>query len=192
MCIIIKISKINNNSKNFDQINEVNSFAYRVVGAATKKSIGIKKGEIVIAEEVEKTIRLVIQQSQKMASSIIDEVVVTFSGGEPISKNLFQEIKLQNQSVSSNDISSLLSKFDFSTYSDQREILHAMPINFSLDEKTGFTDPRGLVGQLLGLDINLITIKKNIIENIDQCLRNCQLNLAGSFIHLTSQLNPVW
>ena len=181
VCIIIKISKINNNSKNFDQINEVNSFAYRVVGAATKKSIGIKKGEIVIAEEVEKTIRLVIQQSQKMASSIIDEVVVTFSGGEPISKNLFQEIKLQNQSVSSNDISSLLSKFDFSTYSDQREILHAMPINFSLDEKTGFTDPRGLVGQLLGLDINLITIKKNIIENIDKCLRNCQLNLAGIF-----------
>ena len=56
-----------------------------------------------------------------------------------------------------------------------------MPINFSLDEKTGLTDPRGLIGQLLGLDINLITIQKNIIENIDQCLRNCQLNLAGIF-----------
>ena len=91
VCIIIKFSKIDNNSKNFDQMNETNSFAYRVVGAATKKSIGVKKGEIIIAEEVEKTIRLVVQQSQKMASSIIDEVVVTFSGGSPISKNLYQE-----------------------------------------------------------------------------------------------------
>ena len=69
-------------------MNETNSFAYRVVGAATKKSIGVKKGEIIIAEEVEKTIRLVVQQSQKMASSILDEVVVTFSGGTPMSKNL--------------------------------------------------------------------------------------------------------
>ena len=68
VCIIIKFSKIDNNSKNLNQINETNSFAYRVVGAATKKSIGIKKGEIIIAEEVEKTIRLVVQQSQKMAA----------------------------------------------------------------------------------------------------------------------------
>ena len=181
VCIIIKFSKIDNSLKNLDQINETKSIAYRVVGVATKKSIGIKKGEIIIAEEVEKTIRSVVQQAQKMSSSIIDEVVVTFSGGAPISKNLFQEIKLQNQSVSSEDISILLSAYDFQAHSVHREILHAMPINFSLDAKTGLTDPRGLIGQMLGLDINLITIQKNIIENIDQCLRNCQLNLAGIF-----------
>ena len=116
-----------------------------------------------------------------MAASIIDEVVVTFSGGSPISKNLYQDIRLENQPVSSNDISILLSKYDFKSHSEQREILHAMPINFSLDKKTGLTDPRGLSGQLLGLDINLTNNSKNIIENIDQCLRNCQLNLAGIF-----------
>ena len=77
------------------KLKETNSIAYRVVGAATKKSIGIKKGEIIIAEEVEKTIRLVIQQSQKMAASIIYDVVVTFSGGSPISKNLYQDYTLR-------------------------------------------------------------------------------------------------
>ena len=110
VCIIIKFSEISKNPENLDQIDENNRIAYRVVGVATKKSVGIKKGEIIIAEEVEKTIRLVIQQSQKMAASIIDEVVVTFSGGSPISKNLYQDIRLENQSVSSNDISILLSK----------------------------------------------------------------------------------
>ena len=181
VCIIIKFSEINKNPKNFDQIDENNRFAYRVVGVATKKSVGIKKGEIIIAEEVEKTIRLVVQQSQKMAASIIDEVVVTFSGGEPISKNLYQEIRTQNQTVSSEDINNLLSKYNFQIYPDNREIMHAMPINFSLDEKTGLTDPRGLVGHTLGLDINLVTIKKNVLENIHQCLQNCQLSLAGIF-----------
>ena len=181
VCIIVKFSEINKNSKNLDKINELKSIAYRVVGVATKKSVGIKKGEILIAEEVEKTIRSVVQQSQKMASSIIDEVVVTFSGGTPISKNLYNEIKLDNHSVSSEDIGHLLSAFDFQTYSENREILHAMPINFTMDEKTGLTDPRGLVGNTLGLDINLITIQKNIVENIDACLKKCQLNLAGIF-----------
>ena len=181
VCIIIKFSEINKKPKNLDQIDENNRVAYRVVGVATKKSVGIKKGEIIIAEEVEKTIRLVVQQSQKMAASIIDEVVITFSGGEPISKNLYQEIRTQNQSVSSEDINNLLSKYNFQIYPENREIMHAMPINFSLDEKTGLTDPRGLVGNILGLDINLVTIKKNVLETIHQCLQNCQLSLAGIF-----------
>ena len=181
VCIIIKFSEISKNPKNFDQIDENNRIAYRVVGVATKKSVGIKKGEIIIAEEVEKTIRLVVQQSQKMAASIIDEVVITFSGGEPISKNLYKEIRTQNQTVSSEDINNLLSKYNFQIYPENREIMHAMPINFSLDEKTGLTDPRGLVGNILGLDINLVTIKKNVLETIHQCIQNCQLSLAGIF-----------
>ncbi len=181
VCIIIKFSDFQNKLKISDQINETRSIAYRVVGVATKKSIGIKKGEIIIAEEVEKTIRSVVQQSQKMATTIIDEVVVTFSGGTPTSQNLFKEIELQNHSVTSEDISLLLSKYDFESHFEIRDILHAMPINFSLDEKTELTDPRGLVGQILGLDLNLITIEKNIIDNIEQCLRNCQLSLAGIF-----------
>ena len=82
VCIIIKFSEINKNPKSLDQIDQNNRVAYRVVGVATKKSVGIKKGEIIIAEEVEKTIRLVVQQSQKMAASIIDEVVVNFSRQE--------------------------------------------------------------------------------------------------------------
>mgnify|MGYP001349580199 CR=1 FL=1 len=181
VCIIIKFSEISKNPKNLDQIDENNRIAYRVVGVATKKSVGIKKGEIIIAEEVEKTIRLVVQQSQKMAASLIDEVVVTFSGGQPISKNLYQEIRTQNQTVSTEDINNLLSKYNFQIYPDNREIMHAMPINFSLDEKTGLTDPRGLVGHTLGLDINLVTVKKNVLDNIHQCLQNCQLSLAGIF-----------
>ena len=58
VCIIIKFSDENYNTKNSDQLYESKSIAYRVVGVATKKSIGIKKGEIVIAEEVEKTINV--------------------------------------------------------------------------------------------------------------------------------------
>ena len=110
-----------------DQIDENNRVAYRVVGVATKKSMGIKKGEIIIAEEVEKTIRLVVQQSQKMAASIIDEVVVTFSGGEPISKNLYQEIRTQNQTVRSEDINNLLSKYNFQIYQETERLCMQCP-----------------------------------------------------------------
>lgn len=180
VCLILKFAKENEGSDHSEYFHETKRIAYRVVGVATKKSRGINGGEVVVAKEVEKSIRSVVQQSQKMAATTIDDVVVCFSGGSPFSKTLFKELRLNNPTVSTKDIGMLLSKYDFESVLDNREILHAMPVNFTLDDKTGLTDPCGLAGQTLGIDVNLITIDKNALDNLSQCFNRCQLGLAGA------------
>ena len=180
VCLILKFAKENEGSHQSEYLHETKRIAYRVVGVATKKSRGINAGEVVIAKEVERSIRSVVQQSQKMAATTIDDVVVCFTGGSPVSKSLFKELRLHNPIVSTKDIGLLLSKYDFGSVSGKREILHAMPVNFTLDDKTGLTDPCGLIGQTLGIDVNLITIDQNVLDNLSQCLNRCQLGLAGT------------
>ncbi len=179
-CLILKFPDGNNQSNKSEHLQETKRIAYRVVGVATRKSRGIKAGEVIIADEVEKSIRTVVQQAQKMASTTIDDVLICFSGGSPMSNNIFEESNLQTTVVGRKDIGTLLSKYDFDAVANGREILHAMPVNFILDDRSGLTDPCGLTGQTLGLDINLITIDQNVLGNITQCLNRCQLGLAGA------------
>ncbi|PQM57220.1 MAG: cell division protein FtsA [Rhodobacteraceae bacterium] len=179
-CLILKFAEGNRKSSRSEHLQDTKRLAYRVVGVATKKSRGIKSGEVVVADEVEKSIRSVVQQAQKMAATTIDDVLICFSGGSPVSKNLFGELKLETPIVETRDIGALLSKYDFGTASSKREILHAMPINFTLDDKTGLIDPCGLAGQTLGLDVNLMTVDQNALDNITQCFNRCQLGLAGA------------
>ena len=179
VCVVLRFANQIQDRKVSEQLKETTRLPYRVVGVATKKSRGIKSGEVILASEAEKSIRSVVQQAQKMAGTTIDDILVCFAGGHPISRNLFGELKVQNSTVEKVDIGALLSKYRFDDYLDNREILHAMPINFTLDDKTGLTDPCGLVGQTLGLDINLITINKNVLFDLVECFKRCQLNIAG-------------
>jgi cell division protein FtsA len=45
-------------------------------------------------------------------------------------------------------------------------VLHAQPVNFSLDHRTGLSDPRGHVGSRLSVDMHLLTIEAGAIETL--------------------------
>ncbi len=54
-----------------------------------------------------------------------------------------------------------------------------MPVNFSIDGKHGYMDPRGISGSKLSADVNVVSIQSDIIENMVSCLNKCDLSLAG-------------
>ena len=80
MCLVVSLT----------EINQINSFStgkldggvtFRVIGASTTKSRGIRDGEIYEMREAESAIRTVIQRAQKMAGCLIENVFLTFSSG---------------------------------------------------------------------------------------------------------------
>ena len=67
---------------------------FRVIGAATTRSRGVRFGEITAMSETERAIRTAVQGAQKMANVRVDHVIACFSGGEPRSYGLAGEIDL--------------------------------------------------------------------------------------------------
>jgi cell division protein FtsA len=61
---------------------------FRVIGAATTRSRGVRFGEIDIMTEAERAIRTALQAAQKMANIRVDHVVACFSGAAPRSYGL--------------------------------------------------------------------------------------------------------
>ena len=153
--------------------------AFRVIGVANTKSRGIKKGEIISMEEVEKAIRTVVLASQKMAGVIIEDVMVCFSGGDLSSYNLLGRAEVETSEISEKDIGNALSNCNFEELLLEKEIIHAIPVNFTIDGRSGFTDPLGLVGKSLEVDLHLISVKKTNLQNIIHCIKRCQLELSG-------------
>jgi len=57
--------------------------AFRVIGAATTRSRGVRFGEIETMHETERAIRTAVQAAQKMANVRVDHVIACFSGAKP-------------------------------------------------------------------------------------------------------------
>ncbi|OWU83957.1 cell division protein FtsA [Oceanicola sp. 22II-s10i] len=152
---------------------------FRVIGAATTRSRGVRFGEIEGMQETERAIRTAVQAAQKMANIRVDHVIACFSGAGPRSYGLAGQVEVEGQVVSEHDVSRALASCDLPDYGDGREVLHAHPVNFALDHRSGMTDPRGQIGQSLSTDLHMLTVEAAAIQNLAHCVRRCDLELAG-------------
>ena len=163
--------------------NSIGSLAgqsgFRVIGAATTRSRGVKFGEVSAMQETERAIRTALQAAQKMAEIRVDHVIACFSGANPRSYGLNAQIELEGQVVTENEISRVLAACEVPDYGVGREVLHAQPVNFALDHRSGLADPRGQLGQSLSVDMHMLTVDGDAIQNLAYCIKRCDLELAG-------------
>jgi cell division protein FtsA len=152
---------------------------FRVIGAATTRSRGVRFGEITVMNETERAIRTVVQAAQKMAAVRVDHVIACFSGAEPRSYGLAGDVTLQDSVVTEQDIARALAACDQPDIGEAREVLHAHPVNFALDHRSGLADPRGQIGNRLACDMHLLTVDAAVIQNLLYCIKRCDLDLAG-------------
>jgi cell division protein FtsA len=178
MCLVLSLTDANQ-INSFSEVKSQQEVAFRVIGASTTKSRGIRFGEIYEMREAESAIRTVIQRAQKMAGCLIENVFLTFSSGTQKSALISSSIDFVQKEVSEMDIGHALSNLNIVNGDLTKEIIHAFPVNFSIDNKHGYMDPRGISGTNLSVDVNTISIQSDIIKNMVSCLNKCDLSLAG-------------
>lgn len=153
--------------------------SFKVIGAATTRSRGVRFGEIAVMNETERAIRTAVQAAQKMANVRVDHVIACFSGAEPRSYGLAGEWELQDSVVTEQDVARVLAACDVPDIGDGREVMHAQPVNFALDHRTGLGDPRGQIGNRLACDMHLLSVDASVVQNLLYCIKRCDLDLAG-------------
>jgi cell division protein FtsA len=152
---------------------------FRVIGAATTRSRGVAFGEIETMAETERAIRTVINGAQKMAQVRVDHVIACLSGGRPRSYGLDGQIALGEAPVSEQDVARVLAACDPPDLGQGREVLHAHPVNFAIDHRSGLGDPRGQLGNRLSSDMHLMSVDGGVVSNLIHCIKRCDLELAG-------------
>lgn len=146
---------------------------------AVSASEGIERGEIKDMRRAEKVIRTVIQRAQKEVGECIDHVFVTSGGGAPVSAITSGVTALGGERTREADVADALAACPLPDFGHGRQLLHAQPLHFWIDNRTGLRDPLGQVGQELGVDMHLVAIDLAAFDGMVGCVRNCDLDLCG-------------
>ena len=153
--------------------------SFRVIGAHITRSRGVRFGEIAVMNETERAIRTAVQAAQKMADVRVDHVIACFSGAEPRSYGMAGEWELRDSVVTEQDVARVLAACDVPDIGHGRDVLHAQPVNFALDHRTGLGDPRGQIGNRLACDMHLLSVDGDVVQNLIHCIKRCDLDVAG-------------
>ena len=178
-CLILRFDRNFGSGDAAVSVPFASRLGFRVIGAATTRSRGIRAGEVENMPETECAIRTVVQAAQKMAKTRVDHAIISFAGAAPRSYGLFGQAEVENPVVEESDVSRCLNNCDMPDFGLGREILHAQPVNFALDGASGLTDPRGQVGEKLATDMHLLTIDEKALYDLMYCVKRCDLEVAG-------------
>ena len=151
----------------------------RVVGVGHQSSRGVRAGAVVDMDAAAEAIRAAVEQAERMASQAVSSVTVTLSSGQPSSTRIAAEIDLPQREVTERELRRLLdgalSEFD----AEDRVVLHAIPLSWSVDDHRGIRDPRGMFGRTLGVEVHVITAAIGPLRNLLTCVERCHFDLRG-------------
>ncbi|MGE0660900.1 MAG: cell division protein FtsA [Reyranellaceae bacterium] len=150
----------------------------RVVGIGHQQSSGIKGGNIVDMEAAEHALSSAVNAAEQMCGERVEEIVVGVGGGYPASHTFGVEVAIGGHEVADKDIRRVLSQVHLPAETSDRELIHTMPIGYSIDGRAGVRDPRGMYGERLGVDVHLVTAASGAMRNLGICVKRAHLEIA--------------
>lgn len=153
--------------------------AIEVIGYGYQQSRGVKSGAVVNLDKAENAIRRAVDAAEQMAGLTIESLIVTQTAGRLSSESFGAKVDLDTGAVREGDIRRVLAASGRHQIPDGRTALHALPIGYSLDGTDGIRDPRGMLGETLGVDVNLVTADRTAQDNLALLVNRCHLDVSA-------------
>jgi cell division protein FtsA len=149
----------------------------RVIGIGHQKSQGVKSGVVIDLDRAEQAIRLAVDAAERMAGLTVDSLFVNMTAGRLKSQSFSATINLGGHEVDEADIKRVLGAGAKQALKSEREVVHSLPVGFSLDAERGVRDPRGMVGETLGVDMHVLTADAAPLRNLELAINRSHLSV---------------
>lgn len=154
----------------------------RIIGIGHQVARGMRGGAVVDMEDLETSIRASVDAAEDMAGERIKAVVVNVSGGAPQSDNVKVEVAMNGHPVNEADIRRMLEHGRAHHETADRELIHAIPVDYTIDGNEGIKDPRGMFGERLGVAIHIISASTGPVRNLQTVVNRCHLDIESRVV----------
>ncbi|HVT15688.1 MAG TPA: cell division protein FtsA [Thermoanaerobaculia bacterium] len=130
-----------------------------VVGKGLAPNRGTRKGNIVNVEATVEALKQASEEAEVMAGVEISRAYVGVAGADIRSVNSrgMVSVARKDREITRQDIQRVLEAAQSAALPSDREILHAVPQEFIVDEQGGIDDPLGMQGTRLEVLVHLVT-----------------------------------
>ncbi len=178
------------------EVNEENEI--QVVGVGNTPSRGMRRGVVVNIDKTTDAIGIAIDQAEQMAGIKVKDVYVGIAGDHIRSINSRGVIAVsrghtvsRSNVITHHDVERVIEAARAVALPMDREVLHVLPQEFTVDDEPGIHEPVGMTGLRLEADVHIITGAVASAQNIYRCVRNVGVGLRGLVLEPLASSNAV-
>lgn len=157
------------------QAGKANATQLRISGSGHQLSEGLVAGQVVDMRAAEDAIRAAVDAAERMAGMEVRRVVIGIAANQLVSQMGEAEVPLHGHAVTQEHMALALRHAYEDFWSEDYEILHAIPIGYGIDNSYGIIDPRGMHGEKLQVTMHMMAAPAGPVRNLLTCIEQCHL-----------------
>ena len=179
-------------------VGEVNAEgALNIIGLGQSRSRGVRKGEISDIPQAEEDVRNAIVEAEQMADVEIRSVFLGVTGGHirGFNNRGVHPVVSADREISDEDVQDVIKNAKAINLPTENSVMHAIRQHFFVDGQDGVSNPVGLLGSRLEVDLHVVHGMTNRLQNSIRLVKGLQLEvedivyngLASSLALLTAE-----
>ena len=138
----------------------------RILGVGQARTTGLRRGIVSDIEETTRSIRKAMEDAERMAGTKVEGLYAGIAGEHVramISKGI---VAVNGDEISKADVDRANDVARAQPVPEDRELLHAIPQEYTVDKNQGIRDPIGMIGTRLETEMYLVTIGSSPAMNL--------------------------
>ena len=150
-----------------------------VQGVGVTPSAGIDRGQVSSIAQATEAIRLSVEKAEQTSGARIVSAGVSISGGHLSSMNNRGIVAIPNagRAISGDDTQRVIDAARTVNLKSNREMIHALPRYFIVDGQDRVSDPEGMHGQRLDVEMHIVTASVNAVQNLMKCVEGAGVQI---------------
>src|SRR4051794_9947859 len=171
--------------------------ALNIIGVGQARSRGVRKGEIVDVALASEDIRNAIVEAEQMADVEIRSVYLGVTGGHVRGFNNrgVHPVVSADREITEDDVQDVVKNAKTINLPAQHHVIHAIRQHFLVDGQDGISNPVGMLGSRVEVDVHVVHGNLNRLQNAIRTVKGLQLEvdeivfngLASSLALLSSE-----
>jgi len=151
----------------------------RIIGVGVVPSSGMRKGVVVDLEETIRSINESVEKAEANSGKTVEKAIVNLGGSHITSQESKGVIAVgrADGEVVEDDITRVINAAQAISIPANKEIIHVIPRNYSLDDQRGIKDPLGMNGVRLEADAMIIEGSTPFVRNIVKCFEQAKIKM---------------
>lgn len=150
-----------------------------IIGASSIPSRGVKKGQIVNIEEATQAVISSVESAERMAGVSLNRLYVNIGSQNINSQNSQGVVAVAKPEgeIIPDDVVRVIEAAQAVSLPSGQEIIHVIPMTFTVDSQAGIRDPVGMSGVRLEVMTHIITVSSIHARNLTKCVSEIGANL---------------
>jgi cell division protein FtsA len=138
----------------------------KILGVGQARTTGLRRGVVSDIEETTRSIRKAMEDAERMAGAEVELAYVGIAGEHVQAMSSKGIVAVNGDEISKADVDRANEVARAQSIPQDRELLHAIPQEYTVDRNQGVRDPIGMIGMRLETEMYLVTIGSSPANNL--------------------------